>query len=328
MYHFCYILDYRDVDLLSAMLNSWATLVKQRPSTLPYLITALRAWTPAALTGLLASSIKSVEKAVRILLAHLSRCVILIFRCIPKKFDTIVQYRLPASSQYLGQINEALGQQGVRMDKAAAEERKRKVALVETRKRPSSNPSEPADNKRIKLENESTQNSSASFLAAFDFTSLPASLITSLIVANLEAFTEPRLISLVDTYRQNWRLGAAQSPMATSPIAMPVPKPAAASPPIQNMSTSSIPTGPRKNAYIMDGTLTPPPQPMAETAIKDEPVDPLQMDIDEDEFEFEPEKLNEEVCRFAVGVPIYFSSVLTSSCPRHLKQKAISWLPV
>jgi symplekin len=241
----------------------------------------------------------------------------------------MVRCRLPASSQYLGQINEALGQQGIRMDKAAAEERKRKTAVVESRKRPSSNPSEPAENKRIKLENETTQNSSASFLAAFDFTSLPASLITSLIVANLEAFTEPRLISLVDTYRQNWRLGvttSAQPPMATGSIAMPVPKPAAASSPIQNMSTPSIPTGPRKHAYIIDSTLTPPPQPMAEAAIKDEPVDPLQMDIDEDEFEFEPEKLNEEVCRFVAGVPIDLSSVLASSCLRHLKQKAISWL--
>ena len=209
------------------------------------------------------------------------------------------------------------------MDKAAAEERKRKAGLVETRKRPSSNPPEPADNKRIKLENESSQNSSASFLAAFDFTSLPASLITSLIVANLEAFTETRLISLVDTYRQNWRLGAAQPSMTTGSIAMPIPKPAAASPPIQNMS--SIPTGPRKNVYIIDSTLTPPPQPMAEAAIKDEPVDPLQMDIDEDEFEFEPEKLNEEVCVFVVLIE--FSSVLASSCLRHLKQKTTSWLP-
>jgi Symplekin/PTA1 N-terminal len=84
VYHLRYILDYRDVDLLSAMLNSWATLVKQRPSKLPYLITALRAWTPAALTGLLASSIKSAEKAVRILLAHISRCVILIFHDLRK----------------------------------------------------------------------------------------------------------------------------------------------------------------------------------------------------------------------------------------------------
>ena len=227
--------------------------------------------------------------------------------------------RLPVSSQYLGQINEALGQQGIRMDKAAGEERKRKAALVETRKRPSSNPSEPVENKRIKLENETTQNSSASFLAAFDFTSLPASLITSLIVANLEAFTEPQLISLVDTYRQSRMLGVTMP--AQPPIAMPIPKPAAASSPIQNASTSSILTGPRQNAYVIDSTLTPPPQPMAEAAIKDEPVDPLQMDIDQDEFEFEPERLNEEVCRFIIGIPIDFSSVLASSYLRHLKQK-------
>ncbi|KAF8817559.1 hypothetical protein BYT27DRAFT_6817554 [Phlegmacium glaucopus] len=255
----------QDVDLLSAMLNSWAALVKQRPSILPYLITALRTWTPAALTGLPASRIKSVEKAVRILLVHLSR--------------------LPASSPYHGQINEALGQQGIRMEKAAGEEKKRKTALVESRKRPSSNPSEPTENKRIKLENETTQ----------------ASLITNLIVANLEAFTEPQLISLVDTYRQSRRLGVtmpAQLPPAIGPIAMPVPKPAASSPPIQNTSTPSIPTGPRNNIYDMDSTLTPPPQSMVllpEAAIKDEPVDPLQMDIDEDEFEFEPERLNEEL---------------------------------
>jgi len=195
------------------------------------------------------------------------------------------------------------------MDKAAGEEKKRKAALVETRKRPSSNPSEPTENKRIKLENETTQSSSASFLAAFDFTSLPASLITNLIVANLEAFTEPQLISLVDTYRQSRRLGVtipAQPPPATGLIAMPVPKPAATSPPIQNTSAPSIPTGPRKNIYIMDSTLTPPSQSMVlppEVAIKDEPVDPLQMDIDEDEFEFEPERLNEEVRKFIGGPP-------------------------
>ena len=233
--------------------------------------------------------------------------------------------RLPASSQYLGQINEALGQQGIRMDKAAGEERKRKTTLVETRKRPSSNPSEPAENKRIKLENETTQNSSASFLAAFDFTSLPAPLITSLIVANLEAFTEPQLISLVDIYRQSRMLGGAsmpaQPPLATGPIAMPVPKPAAASPPIQN----SIPT--RQNVYVMDSILTPPPQPMTEASIKDEPVDPLQMDIDEDEFEFEPDRLNEKVCIFVVGVPVDFNSIFASSFLCHLKQKTISWLP-
>lgn len=214
------------------------------------------------------------------------------------------------------------------MDKAAGEERKRKATLVESRKRPSSNPFEPTENKRIKLENETPQNSSASFLAAFDFTSLPSSLITSLIVANLEAFTEPQLISLVDTYRQSRRVVAttpAQPPLINGPIAMPVPKPAATSPPIQNPSVPSIPTGPRINTYVTDSILTPPPQPVVEAAIKDEPVDPLQMDIDEDEFEFEPERLNEEVCRF-VGFPFNFNSVLASSFLPHPKEKTMSWL--
>lgn len=79
IYHPRYIFGHRDVNLLSAMLNAWVTLIKQRPSTLPYLINALRAWTPVALTGLPASSIKSVEKAVRIVLTHILRCVVITF---------------------------------------------------------------------------------------------------------------------------------------------------------------------------------------------------------------------------------------------------------
>ena len=35
--------------------------------------------------------------------------------------------------------------------------------------------------------------------------------------------------------------------------------------------------------------------PVKETPVKSEPVDPLQMDIDEEDIEYEPEKLNEEV---------------------------------
>lgn len=55
------------------MLNSWATLTKLRPATIPLVVTALKQWQPNALAGLPASSIKSVEKAVRILLIHISR---------------------------------------------------------------------------------------------------------------------------------------------------------------------------------------------------------------------------------------------------------------
>jgi hypothetical protein len=55
------------------MLNSWATLVRLRPSVLQTLLSALRPWTPAALENLSPSNIKSVEKAVRILLVHINR---------------------------------------------------------------------------------------------------------------------------------------------------------------------------------------------------------------------------------------------------------------
>ena len=44
--------------------------------------------------------------------------------------------------------------------------------------------------------------------------------------------------------------------------------------------------------------MPPPPAP----AIKDEPVDPLQMDIDEDELEYEPDRLNEEVSDWRNGL--------------------------
>lgn len=65
----------RNVDILSAMLNSWATLVKLRPPLVPLVITTLKQWSPAALAGLPSSSVKSVEKAVRILLTHILRWV-------------------------------------------------------------------------------------------------------------------------------------------------------------------------------------------------------------------------------------------------------------
>jgi symplekin len=263
----------QDVDLLSAMLNSWVNLVKQRPSTFPFVITTLRSWTPAALANLPASSIKSVEKAVRILLVHLSR--------------------LPTSTQYLGQINEALGLQSIRMDKAAAEEKKRKA---DNRKRPSSGSNEPTDNKRIKLETAEPAPTpvpnNATFLSAFDFTSLPAQLITNLIVANLEAFTEPQLIAMVNAYRQSRGLAMPADVTAVSAKAAPVP-----TAPTIVAPKPAIPTGPRRMVQAVESSITQVQQPPAAATppVKAEPVDPLQMDIDEEELEYEPERLNEEV---------------------------------
>lgn len=63
----------RNPDILSAVINSWSQLVKLRPALVELVVSSLASWTPAALAGLPATHIKSVEKAVRILLMHISR---------------------------------------------------------------------------------------------------------------------------------------------------------------------------------------------------------------------------------------------------------------
>jgi symplekin len=158
------------------------------------------------------------------------------------------------------------------MDRAAAEEKRRKataiLAAADGKKRPSSASDEQAsDPKRLKLEQD-TSAASASFLAGFDFTSLPSYLITELIVANIEAFTEPALIALVQSYRQSRGV----------PSSLPVP------------TTVSAPesSAPGSTATASIATSTTPP------LVKDEPVDPLQMDIDEEEIEYEPDRINLE----------------------------------
>lgn len=183
--------------------------------------------------------------------------------------------RLPISSQYSAQISDALSKQAQRMEAAAIEEKRRKAALAESRKRPSSG-AEPADHKRIKLENDKAASSaSASFLSAFDFRSLPAPLITNLIVANLEAFTEGQLIGFVNAYRQSNGMSMPTTPQAAE----------------SSITATSAVSQQRESSQPVQ------PQPtLSEPEVKAEPVDPLQMDIDEEEMEYEPEKLNEEVC--------------------------------
>ncbi|KAJ7623311.1 Symplekin tight junction protein C terminal-domain-containing protein [Roridomyces roridus] len=244
----------QNTDLLTAMINSWANLTKLRPAVVPVILTALRSWSPetSAINGLSHSTVKSVEKAIRIFLIHLSR--------------------FQGNAHFVPQMQDILGQQGVRMDKASADEKRRKALIAngvpDSRKRPAPTSAEqPSDSKRAKLEADASS-TSASFLATFDFTSLPAPLITDLIVANIEAFPENALTALVQTYLQSRGLPTSSS----------VPQPT---------QTKPIPTGPR-NSTPDARVSTPPP-------VKEEPVDPLQMDIDQDELEYEPDKLNEEL---------------------------------
>ena len=170
------------------------------------------------------------------------------------------------------------------MEKAVSDEKKRKSTapntIPDSRKRPSPAQNEqPIDAKRPKLDQE-VPGPTAPFLASFDFTTLPAALISELIVANLEAFSEPALISLVQSFRQSRGLGTA-TPLAPSPTPVP--------------STAAPPTAPKKLLEKQRRDTEGTPVPGTPPPVKDEPVDPLQMDIDQDELEFEPDKLNAEV---------------------------------
>ncbi|KAI0057230.1 hypothetical protein BV25DRAFT_1831381 [Artomyces pyxidatus] len=262
-------------DILSAIINSWPNLVKLRPALVQYIVSSLASWTPSTLAGLPYSSIKSVEKSVRIFLTHISR--------------------QPAGQPFAREINEALAAQGARMDRANADEKARKAAAADaSRKRPTSAEAG-ADAKRQKLEPDANANAAA-LLAAFDFTSLPATLITELIVANLQAFSEDALQRLVDAYRPRQPVAGPsgmQGPGQPPPPPVASPKPAAAvvaHAAILDADSSTPartpPTGPAAGRAA---------EPGPSNSVKEEPVDPLQMDIDEDEIEYEPDKLNLEL---------------------------------
>ena len=204
---------------------------------------------------------------------------------------------MPVHTQFLPQINEILAQQGLRMDKAASDERKRKATAIasasDNRKRPPSTSVEPTESKRQKLEIDMAANASPSFLSAFDFTSLPAGLITELIVANLEAFSEPTLIGLVQTFRESRGLGASVPPSApTLGQALPTLERDTSLLPAQRVRQEDNRLG---TPQLRQSDSLPASETAASTTIKDEPVDPLQMDIDQDEIEYEPDRLNEEV---------------------------------
>jgi symplekin len=161
------------------------------------------------------------------------------------------------------------------MERALVDDKRYKAAttVTDSKKRPSPSIDEASEAKRPRLEQDidPAASASASFLAAFDFTSLPATLITELIVANIEAFTEPSLISLVQLYRQS-RGGEPPPPGFATPTATAATQELIAEPtPVQITKLVA-------------------PQP-----VKLESVDPLQMDIDE-EIEYEPDRLNLEVC--------------------------------
>lgn len=190
------------------------------------------------------------------------------------------------------------------MEQAAADERTRRAmatqAQVDPRKRaPSTAAQGEEEAKRQKVEADPNADATA-LLAAFDFTTLPAPLITELIVANLQAFSEETFQARINAYRRS----------ASTSVAIPAPVPAAPAPvstavletvaasestvPVKMPPTMPAADRARERA-LAQASPTQVDEPGISSSIKEEPMDPLQMDIDED-IEYEPDKLNLEVC--------------------------------
>ncbi|KAI0820808.1 Symplekin tight junction protein C terminal-domain-containing protein [Trametes gibbosa] len=284
-------------DVLSAIMNSWANLVKKRPALVELVVSSIMHWSPAQLRSSPYSDVRSVEKSVRILLTHVSRT--------------------PQGAPYVGLVQAALHAQGDRMERAAAEEKARKAAAAEaSRKRAmAATPvADAPDSKRPKLEHEPVPApgppppatvatpvpAPGAPPSSFDFSSLPASLVTDMIVANLQAFTEPALIGLVQAHRHKKSSGNGAAAPVTAVAGPPLQTtPAGPSRPPPPHFVSNPPTGPRASrppseprADRKAKSATPPPPP---PPVKEEPVDPLKMDIDDEEIEYEPDKLNLEM---------------------------------
>lgn len=238
-------------DMMAAVVNSWGQLVKLRPSLQNIVITALTSWTPGAIYHLPASVVRSIEKAVRILLLHFTRT--------PQ-----------IGATYAHQLNEALTTQAARMEQAILNERNRKAAIAAeaSRKRSISALSEEAiEAKRQKTDNGGSV-SVSSVLANFDFSILPHNLITELIISNLQVLTEQSLTSAINAYKK----AKGSAPPTDTPVSAP----------------------PRADSEMSVDTKDVDEQ---EVEVKIEPVDPLAMDIGDDEVDYEPEKINIEIAR-------------------------------
>jgi len=192
-------------DVLSAIVNCYTGLLKSRPALSNTIFTSLVNWEPSALVSTCTPlQIRSVEKTFRIALAHLLRAGL--------------------ATAFTPSITEFLHKQNTRM-LVAAEESRRKKEEEATRKRnriaeelhldPSSLADGPSDGKKRRVGEApppaavqnmamSSNTATRSFataskaasgnepnpLASFDVTNLPVTLVTELIIANLQVVSE------------------------------------------------------------------------------------------------------------------------------------------
>lgn len=94
-------------DIVMASMNSLALLAKMRPTLSPIVLEALVSWTPSALASQAYTTVRSVEKTLRLLYQHFHPS------------------RNSLAGPYASQIVEAVDNQKLRMDTAAREEARR-----------------------------------------------------------------------------------------------------------------------------------------------------------------------------------------------------------
>lgn len=208
------------------------------------------------------------------------------------------------------------------MEQAAADERTRRAmaiqAQADARKRPPSISVQGEEEvKRQKVEGYPNADATA-LLAAFDFTTLPVGLIAELIVANLQAFSEENFQARINAYRRSASTSVAAPapvPAATVPMPTTVLETTAASENVAPVKLPpTMPAADRARERFAQVPSTQVDEPTPSSRVKEEPVDPLQMDMDE-EIEYEPDRLNLEVY-----IPSYPRPMsISSTCPPQLE---------
>lgn len=278
------------VDLIMASINSLTVLAKSRPQLGSVILRAMATWTPESLSNLSHTQVRNVEKTVRIFYLHFVRNQI-------------------AGSE-AASLTKALEAQQRRMEEAARAYQAEKEAEA-TRKRQRID-EELEGPKKIKLEHpqaaqvDSSQAQqgdradgeafrNASFrttggiernpLAAFDVKTLPINLVIDLIIANLQALSEPDLQAAISSMRDNLPADALSAAASTSAqqdtsanrAAMPPPPPPgpAPGPPPRPPPTSD------PSQVNGDGTMQLPKAEDEDDVVQD----PLQMDIAEEDLE-------------------------------------------
>ncbi|KAH7335182.1 Symplekin tight junction protein C terminal-domain-containing protein [Rhizoctonia solani] len=248
-----------NMDILSALINTLAALFKLRPPLSGIIIQAVLTWTPNAMHSQSPMSVRSVEKSIKILLHHI--------------------YKSPQGAPYTRQIGDAIQAQTARMEAATQEARRKRALEAEA--------NEAA--KRTKLETLAVPTPpnvptpvepSTSTFANFDFSTLPLPLVVDILIANLNVLSDERLANAIAARRTF--LGTSAT--LAAPVVQADGPPLVAPTPQLPVSASQLES--------QSQAQTPVPQPEPEPIVKEEPLDPLKMDIDDDDLEYEPDKLN------------------------------------